>query len=63
MLKGLATKYKTFGLIELSSRAQSDPFGKVRAAACAVADFPVPGHPRQNAKEVIVRFTYRTASS
>merc|ERR1719161_2324033 len=27
---GLATKYKTFGLIELSSRAQSDPFGKIR---------------------------------
>ena len=30
VLKGLATKYKTFGLIELSSRAQSDPFGKIR---------------------------------
>jgi len=30
VLKGLAKKYKTFGLIELSSRAQSDPFGKVR---------------------------------
>jgi len=30
VLKGLAKKYKTFGLIELSSRATSDPFGKVR---------------------------------
>merc|ERR1719484_504485 len=30
VLKGLATKYKTFGLIERSSRAQSDPFGKIR---------------------------------
>jgi chromosome segregation ATPase len=30
VLKGLANKYKTFGLIELSSRAQSDPFGKIR---------------------------------
>jgi chromosome segregation ATPase len=30
VLKGLAKKFRTYGLIELSSRASSDPFGKVR---------------------------------
>jgi len=30
VLKGLAKKFRTYGLIELSSRAASDPFGKVR---------------------------------
>jgi chromosome segregation ATPase len=30
VLKGLARKYKTFGLIEIASRVASDPFGKVR---------------------------------
>jgi len=29
-LRGLAKNYKTFGLLELASSAQSDPFGKVR---------------------------------
>merc|ERR1719353_57470 len=29
-LRGLAKKYNTFGLLELSMSAQSDPFGKVR---------------------------------
>jgi len=30
VLSGLAKRFHTFGLIELSSRAKSDPFGKVR---------------------------------
>jgi len=29
-LRGLAKKYNTFGLLELSMSAQSDPFGKIR---------------------------------
>ena len=28
-LRGLAKKYNTFGLLELSMSAKSDPFGKV----------------------------------
>jgi len=30
VLRGLAKKYNTFGLLELSMSAQSDPFGKIR---------------------------------
>jgi len=30
VLSGLAQKYHTFGLVQLASRARSDPFGKIR---------------------------------